>query len=873
MVRDTHNDHVRRINELFADAKRRSSSAEPPKYVDIELINKKCNVHRGLTASQQHQHPQHSHLHSTNPNNNYTNNYLNNRRNSNTSSYNNNNNNNNNIYGTGTTQSNISGVGGPSPLLYSSDDDNKAAENFIKDLQQRQSFSESYHRDKQKKQLHDTLEAITGEKYRKRNVWNSDFGKNIEHPSAFPSLLRSSNATPLPPRQKESIASQVAAEVIEATAAAMRDNPNNDDNYGYTRRSSVNSLKNDSLNGSTTKLKSTTKYPNFGSVNSNLNNRRDSAISLRSIPSSKRNSFDRTDSTYYNGSRAGSVPPSSTAARRGSTSYDSTYGSLPRRRSSIGYDSGSSTQFATLPRKNGIKDTKRFVSTGNLLTRKTSLTSEPRDYVNTWTKLHNSIPTKYRTTTTTTTTKTTSTTPTAKTPKKTHSILRKSISPTAFDNLDSDTSGGDTSRSSLTKENLTRHVRILENTDHDRRRFQNSILEDADDIFREFHNSNSDGKRFSIDSLDLRKNSAIDLIEEDILANLSMNDESTAEETTTTKERKGDTDRPQFVAVTSLDDCQAIRCAEFHPNGKLYAVGSNSKTFRICEYPSLVEIREDHTAYQPIIVYEKQKYHKGSIYCMDWSPDGELIATGSNDKTIKLMRYNDDNKELEGREIELTMHDGTIRDICFIEDTSNKASLLISGGAGDNKIYVTDCGTATPFQALSGHSGHILSLYNWGGAMFVSGSHDKTIRFWDLRTRSCVNTITPSTQPGIRHGSPVAAVCVDPSGRLLVSGHEDSSCVLYDIRGNRPIQCFKPHTADIRSIRFSPSAYYLLTAGYDKKLMLTDLQGDLTLQLPSVTVAHHNDKVISGRWHPTDFSFLSTSADKTCILWALTSKP
>jgi hypothetical protein len=36
------------------------------------------------------------------------------------------------------------------------------------------------------------------------------------------------------------------------------------------------------------------------------------------------------------------------------------------------------------------------------------------------------------------------------------------------------------------------------------------------------------------------------------------------------------------------------------------------------------------------------------------------------------------------------------------------------------------------------------------------------------------------------------------SGRLLVSGHEDSSCVLYDIRGNRPIQCFKPHSSDIR---------------------------------------------------------------------------
>ncbi|XP_033221864.1 WD repeat-containing protein 47 isoform X2 [Belonocnema kinseyi] len=327
--------------------------------------------------------------------------------------------------------------------------------------------------------------------------------------------------------------------------------------------------------------------------------------------------------------------------------------------------------------------------------------------------------------------------------------------------------------------------------------------------------------------------------------------------------------RPRFVPVTALEDVQAVRCAEFHPHGKLYAVGSNSKTLRICAYPKLSDVREDHETYQPTVLFKRTKHHKGSIYCLAWTPDGQLMATGSNDKTVKLMRFNADTSNLEGQEIELTMHDGTVRDLCFLEDTSNKSSLLISGGAGDCKIYVTDCATGTPFQALSGHSGHVLTLYNWGGAMFVSGAQDKTVRFWDLRTRGCVNMVTPATVPGSRVGSAVASVCVDPSGRLLVSGHEDSSCVLFDIRGGRTVQCFKPHASDIRSIRFSPSAYYLLTGGYDNKLVLTDLQGDLTMPLPSVVVAQHQDKVISGRWHPTEFSFLSTSADKTATLWAL----
>ncbi len=60
---------------------------------------------------------------------------------------------------------------------------------------------------------------------------------------------------------------------------------------------------------------------------------------------------------------------------------------------------------------------------------------------------------------------------------------------------------------------------------------------------------------------------------------------------------------------------------------------------------------------------------------------------------------------LPGSDMELTFHDGTIRDMVFMQDQSNHTSLLISGGAGDCKIYVTDCETGTPIRVMSGHSG------------------------------------------------------------------------------------------------------------------------------------------------------------------------
>lgn len=71
----------------------------------------------------------------------------------------------------------------------------------------------------------------------------------------------------------------------------------------------------------------------------------------------------------------------------------------------------------------------------------------------------------------------------------------------------------------------------------------------------------------------------------------------------------------------------------------------------------------------------------------------------------------------------------------------------------------------------------------------------------------------------------MAAVAVDDSGQLLAAGYEDASCLLYDLRGKRTVQCYQPHASEIRSVRFSVQSYYLLTTSYDKKAVMTNLSG------------------------------------------------
>ncbi|XP_070531642.1 WD repeat-containing protein 47-like isoform X2 [Ptychodera flava] len=320
----------------------------------------------------------------------------------------------------------------------------------------------------------------------------------------------------------------------------------------------------------------------------------------------------------------------------------------------------------------------------------------------------------------------------------------------------------------------------------------------------------------------------------------------------------------RFFPVTTLEDVQAIRAVAFSPSGSLYAVGSNSKTLRICAYPEIPS--SEQPMKQPNVLYKRNRHHKGSIYCVAWSPSGELIATGSNDKAVKLMRFDANKCNAEGPDTELTMHNGTVRDVVFLPDP-NSAPLLLSGGAGDCSVYMTDCSRGENIHALSGHSGHVLSLFAWADCMLASASQDKTIRFWDLRTPRCVNIIgSPGSDAG--EGSAVASLCVDPTDRLLATAQEDGTIMLYDIRGARIVQTFNPHQDEIRSVRFAPNSYCLLTGSYDTSIMETNLKGDLTKPLTTTVVAEHKDKVIQCRWHPTQLTFLSSSADKTAVLWA-----
>ena len=90
-----------------------------------------------------------------------------------------------------------------------------------------------------------------------------------------------------------------------------------------------------------------------------------------------------------------------------------------------------------------------------------------------------------------------------------------------------------------------------------------------------------------------------------------------------------------------IEDSHPIRTSCFSPKGDCVAIGTNSRSLKIF---SLCHVLNNFKKYTGInsktkmpLIFEQKNHHSGSIYCLDWSVSGRLLASGSNDRLIKLM--------------------------------------------------------------------------------------------------------------------------------------------------------------------------------------------------------------------------------------------
>ncbi|NEP71779.1 MAG: TIR domain-containing protein [Okeania sp. SIO2G4] len=239
--------------------------------------------------------------------------------------------------------------------------------------------------------------------------------------------------------------------------------------------------------------------------------------------------------------------------------------------------------------------------------------------------------------------------------------------------------------------------------------------------------------------------------------------------------------------------------------------------------------------------------HKNSIRSLSFSPDGKILASGSDDKQIKLWNME------TGAEIRtFSGHDRSVISVCFSAD----GKILASAGK-DKKIKLWDVETGKEIDTFSGHTDWINSMnFSPDGKILVSGSKDNTIKLWNVETGKEIYTL-------FGHQDSVISISFSPDGKTLVSGSKDKTIKFWDVETGREIYTLFGHNGLVSSVRFSPDGKILASGSYDKTVKLWDLETGEEIR----TLTGHFSSIMSVSFSPNGKHLATGSKDRIVKLW------
>jgi WD40 repeat protein len=244
--------------------------------------------------------------------------------------------------------------------------------------------------------------------------------------------------------------------------------------------------------------------------------------------------------------------------------------------------------------------------------------------------------------------------------------------------------------------------------------------------------------------------------------------------------------------------------------------------------------------------------HRDSIKDVTISPDGTLVATCSEDKTVRLW-YTTGRKRIRA----MIGHEKPVNAIAF-----SASGAALASGSDDKTVRLWHVQKRFCITALVGHTGPVTGVaYSPAEAILASASEDGTVRLWNAQERQPLQIMGA-------HDGPASDVAFSPDGRLLASGGMDHTVRVWEVgnHAERRELAVIPVNDGVRRLVFSPAGALLAVALEGSGMILLDVESKE--KLVSVFYADYNTNCVRGvAFNPDGALLAMASLDGDVRLW------